>query len=644
MSGSIGATATRHAAAPLIAGTAIALLVALTVSIAAIGLPLGITVGAATLPLAAALTIVAVIVLFRHEPVPSVAAGIVLAALLAVASIAVAGALFDVSYDGNSYQKAAIGALAHGWNPLREGIDAYHARFSSRLSPITHALWIDHYPKASWLFGAAVYRLTGSIETAKGINLVMAAACALVIFHELRERRAAVPAAAAVSLLTAANPISLPQFASTYVDGLLASTLFIIITMLLSLSEPNRRRAFDTARWTLLAAAIVVCANIKFTGLVYAGFFCGSFYVLWLVRAARGARLDGVDASNGARSEHPLKSADMDEDGAHPTVSAVDGTADVPAASETAHAVEQTAHTGVLGRTFLHLTGFYLVIVVFSVAFVGASPYIANTLDHGSPFYPLISPQKVDIIDSHQPDSFETMNPYEKFALVLFSRTENASKEPVTLKAPFTAEPSELAVSGYDTRRAGFGAWSSGIFLISAAVCAGGALSLALSDRRTLASVGALVVPAIALIGMTDGSWWARYTPYLWLLPAFALAILLNGPRSARSRTGRARLLPLIASRAAGIALAALVIADLVTFAPAITAAADAGGQARAFADQIRAAGGPLEVTLDDDARGGSLYDVLDTGIEYTYVTNLDGEAAYNLKAVGIHARTVGHR
>lgn len=575
----------------LIAGFALVTLIAVTISVAAIELIAGAALSPLTAPLGALIACAGTIALFRREPPRTVAAGLALALGVIMASILLSGRFLDISYDGNSYQKAAIGALAHGWNPLREGIDAYYARAATRLSPITHALWIEHYPKASWLYGAAVYQLTGSIETAKSINLAMMVALALLAWHSMRERGVRRPVAGAVAFLLAVNPIAFPQLATAYVDGLLASTLLSIIVLLIELSCTQRNRRLDAVRWWMLAAALVICVNIKFTGFVYAGFFCGSFYLLWIIRSAR---------TSGARAA---------------------------------------------GRVFSRLTIYYVAVVAFAACLVGANPYLTNAKDHGSPFYPLISAQTVDIINAYQPDDFQSMNPYEKFALVTLSRTENATKAPVQLKLPFTAQPDELAINGYDTRRAGFGAWSSGIFLISLAVC-GIASIRAVRDRwRDAGVAAALAVPTIALIGMTDGSWWARYTPYLWLMPSFALLMLLDGAgRQHEGLDTRGRRIGIAAAHVMGIALGVLMVANLATFAPSLTSSLDASRAAEAFFEQLRAArdeGRAIEVTLADPAKGGALYDLIDTGIDYRYVNHLSDGDAYNLSVVGLSAQPV---
>ena len=86
--------------------------------------------------------------------------------MAAVGAAALAGAaLFhDVSWDGQVYHQPAVLALAGGWNPLHDG--------PLSLAERPDNLWINHYPKAAWVAQAILLRLTGSLEAAKGLQLL----------------------------------------------------------------------------------------------------------------------------------------------------------------------------------------------------------------------------------------------------------------------------------------------------------------------------------------------------------------------------------------------------------------------------------------------------------------------------------------
>lgn len=555
------------------AGLALILFVAADVLLASALLLAGGPVSPAAAPAAAALSAAGTWALERGVPARRVVLGLALALAVALASVAVAASVVDASYDGNSYHKAAIGALAGGWNPVLESIDAYFARAQAEMSPVTHAIWADHYPKASWLFGSTLYLLTGSIESAKAVNLVMAAASALLAYGYLATRLLGRAWAAAASLLAAVNPITLPQALTNYVDGLLASTLAVILVLLVARADAGYARGRGAPADAALAAAVLVCCNIKFTGLAYAALFCASFWVLELARARR---------AGGARA---------------------------------------------LGRAAARRTGYYLAVVAVSLLVAGSNSYVCNALDHGSPLYPLIGTRTVDIVRGYEPDSFSDMNPYKQFALSALSRTENLWKEDVRLKAPFTFDWAELAIEDVDTRRAGFGAFSSGIFIASGAVCLAGLAALARRRDPWAAAGVALAVPAALLVGLTDGSWWARYTPYLWAFPVVALVML------ARPRAGRAR-------KAAAAALALLMAVDTLTFAPAVARSLRCTAEAAEFVGALGE--GPVEVALDDPSLGGFLYNLGDAGVAFRLVEGPAGDGWRALGFAGVAARPAG--
>ena len=68
--------------------------------------------------------------------------------------------IWDTSYDSLSYHQDTVIKLYEGWNPFyqyRENIN----------------IWVMHYTKAAAIFAAALYKLTGRIESAKVLTTLM---------------------------------------------------------------------------------------------------------------------------------------------------------------------------------------------------------------------------------------------------------------------------------------------------------------------------------------------------------------------------------------------------------------------------------------------------------------------------------------
>lgn len=203
---------------------------------------------------------------FGKVYLPSV--GIVTAAFLGliVSCALVSGIFFDVSYDGQTYHQEAVVRLNNGWNPVHD-------------PPLQgeHGLWINHYPKAPWICAAQFYRVTGSIEQAKSVNLLLIIAsfflalAAFLNFDPRRPKRALV-----FSLLLALNPVAVYQSLCFYVDGQLASLFLALI----ALSYFFYRR-LDRPTMLVFAACTVLLFNIKFTGVVYGLVLAGGL-AAWL--------------------------------------------------------------------------------------------------------------------------------------------------------------------------------------------------------------------------------------------------------------------------------------------------------------------------------------------------------------------------
>jgi hypothetical protein len=175
-----------------------------------------------------------------------------------VLAVVLANGVRDVSFDGQNYQMEGIFTLARGWNPLR-------APYPPPAEPGVDVMWVTHYPKGAWMVAAALYDGLGRIEAAKAFGLLLALAGAAFAAAVCLRRFASRRVALAVAAVAAANPITLAQLSSFYVDGQLAAVLTGLVCVLLWLErEP------DGLGYAALASLIVVAVGLKFTGLVYA--------------------------------------------------------------------------------------------------------------------------------------------------------------------------------------------------------------------------------------------------------------------------------------------------------------------------------------------------------------------------------------
>jgi hypothetical protein len=385
----------------------------------------------------------------------------------------ISGKIYDLSYDGNAYHKDAIALLKNGWNPVYESSEDFYKRSDLRDQEFinSHALWEDHYAKAGWIVGSSIYINTNNIETGKAINLLMMFVCFSLIFSYLYIRLKSILLPFVIALLAAVNPISIVQVFSFYNDGLLGMTLFALITAMVMFYD-KKRKISDSEAYIWIFSLLVICVNIKFTGLGLAGLYCALIYTLFVIRKLKKGKYIEI-----------LK----------PTI-------------------------------------VFAVSAIIAICLVGSSSYVKNTIDHGHPFYPLFGEEKVDIITAMQPSSFGDMGNNEKLFFALFSETDNImafmDKQP-QLKIPFTTSNDEIKrLIDTDMRIGGFGVWFSGIFILSIIICLVSFAKYYEKRKKIFIIISPIFLLTLALMFLLTDGWWARYSPHIYLFVILSLIAL----------------------------------------------------------------------------------------------------------------------
>lgn len=128
---------------------------------------LGFQVSSVLFPLSFLVSTVSTILLFKKkESQKTIALNIAYASIIFLICILVSNYFYDVSFDGQWYHQDAIILLSEGWNPFHD-IALVNNQTSGNCAP-----YLNHYPKASWIAGACLYKFTNSIQIAKSFNLV----------------------------------------------------------------------------------------------------------------------------------------------------------------------------------------------------------------------------------------------------------------------------------------------------------------------------------------------------------------------------------------------------------------------------------------------------------------------------------------
>ena len=391
----------------------------------------------------------------------------ILILLVFLVSLFLCGRVFDGSYDGNAYHKEAVGFLKEGWNPIYETAEEFGKEHSLG---DTHAVWLNSYPKATWFYGASVYKITGNIETAKTFNLIILFVSFFIVAYLINKFYNKKLFALLMATLVVSFPIMCQQIFSLYLDGFLGfCLLLILIYMYLLLKDDTSKEYFF-----IIGALLIIIINVKFTGLMYAGIFCLGYYIYYLASKIRS---------------------------------------------------KEYKQLGIF-------TAKFLIILVAGLLVVGSNSYIKNIVLHKNPLYPLIGKDKVDIMTYLQPESFADMSPIEKNFYSLFSRTANIGVfnhgEPI-LKRPFAKSYYETTQFSEDTRIGGFGVYFSGILIISVFVII--IYMIAGIVRKNYDDLIMIGIPFLLIIlimfCLSDG-WWARYAPQVWFIPLMAVFLLLR--------------------------------------------------------------------------------------------------------------------
>lgn len=380
---------------------------------------------------------------------------------------------YDLSVDGNSYHKTAISLIKNGWNPLYEDSRDFSKKNDNVIEISGESkidLWIEHYPKATWITAATMYNMTGNIESGKCMTLIFSIMLIIISYNCLNiilSRKWAL----LVSLLLTITPITISQFFTYYVDSLMG-ILFIIELFLLFLIKPEKTEKKDILIWMALASIICFFSNIKYTGLLASGVVAAVFYFYWLIKN---------------RKENNFV------------------------------------------KLFKIITIYFSIIFATAIFIVGANAYVKNIIDHHNPLYPIIGEDKVDIITTMQPKSFKRRGMIDKFFTSLFSKTENItyySGEP-ELKLPIKVYRSELdELLAPDVRIGGFGPLFGLIFIISTAGFITGIIKFYKNEKKNLKYI---TLPAIAIIVsmiLLGEIWWARYVPQFYLFPIGTVILL----------------------------------------------------------------------------------------------------------------------
>ena len=377
---------------------------------------------------------------------------------------------YDLSVDGNAYHKTAIAFLKNGWNPLYESARKFQKN-NDKVIPIAKEhnqdLWMEHYPKATWIVAATMYEMTGNIESGKCITLVLSIMLLIISYNCLKkiiDKKWALIISIAITL----NPIVLGQLFTYYVDGVMGICYIIELLLLINIKPTTK---IEKSTIINLIAICCIFVNLKFTGLLCSGVIAAIYYFYWLI----------INRKNNFK------------------------------------------------EVFKRLTLMFVAVFALSIFIVGSNSYVQNTVEHHNPLYPLIGKDKYDIVTTMEPKNFNNQSKIKKFIVSTLSKTENVSGGGYTnTKIPFIIYKEEITnLYSPDVRIAGFGPYNALIAIISIILFTWLGILLYKKEKENFKYLLLPLLTIIVTVILVGESWWARYVPQLYIIPISILLLTI---------------------------------------------------------------------------------------------------------------------
>jgi hypothetical protein len=395
-----------------------------------------------------------------------------------VYSVAINKNVYDISFDGQSYQGEAVVTMINGWNPI-QNIQSEKANEYVALGK--NERWLDAYPKASWVNSVAMHRITGDFKDTKFFNVAIIFATIFVVFSVLlninfaRDKFLDYAVRIILTLGFCLNPISLVQATTLNLDGQIYGFLLILFCTLYSLYISFDINSKLTYVYCVnIVALLITLINVKTAGLVYGLFFFGAFILYTLFTNFKEWKNLAITLFSG---------------------------------------------------------------IVLGCCLFGYNPYITNLRTFGNALYPQFGSYSFDYTEN-TPSNFRDKNNLQIFFSSIFFETSevfvDGPNEPAKFKLPFTVYESELnALRSSQLKKGAFGPMFSGIFILSliAFMFALGRYyvditmnnpytNTYLSFKSISGLITVVLITSVSMISfiLTKTSNTYRYIPHLWAL------------------------------------------------------------------------------------------------------------------------------
>lgn len=368
--------------------------------------------------------------------------------------------------DSRIYHKPAAILMADGWNPVWEpDVTKFYERngIDPQSLKTSH---LQYFPKGQWIVCAILYLATGNVDAGDYVDYAFMFALVILTYCALREwlgtgKWLAILASVTISL----NPIAIMSLTNAHIDGLLGESLLMFLLASACFLKNGQKRWIP---WILIPA--IYGCSLKHTGPPYFGVAGLVLTIPLLWRAIR--RKSG--------------------------------------ASETSVGL----------KDWLKL----MIPIPFAVVILCVNPFVTNTVNHTSPFYPLHSfdhtnhPVVDTVADCYTMEDFKEAGPIRRFVYSYLIGQPSRCMNTGTLDYKIH-EIGRIDLGESFIELNAFG-WIFGLELLLSIFL------LIFVSHKTSELWVLLVLAATVLI--QPHSWWARFVPQFWAFPALAFLVVLS--------------------------------------------------------------------------------------------------------------------
>ena len=283
--------------------------------------------------------------------------------LLQLAFMTIGALHTDDLCDSRIYHKPAAILMADGWNPVWEpDVTKFYER--NGIDPESlKTSHLQYFPKGQWVVCGILYLATGNVDAGDYVDYAFMFALAILTYCALREWLGTSQWLAALASVTISlNPIAIMSLTNAHIDGLLGESLLMFLLASACFLKKGQKRWIP---WILIPA--VYGCSLKHTGPAYFG-VAGLVLTIPLLWAAI-RRKPGTSA---------------------PPVGLKD---------------------------WLKL----MIPIPFAVLILCVNPFVTNTVNHTSPFYPLHSFDRANhpvvdtVADCYTMEDFKEAGPLRRF-------------------------------------------------------------------------------------------------------------------------------------------------------------------------------------------------------------------------------------